>query len=288
MSYQRSLILPGARHSIPILLWLALGAAVGATVPVGARAQVSLAPVALDPLPPGLVAAETERVVEIVDGDTLVLAGGRQVRLVGIQAPKLPLGRPGFKAWPLAAEAKAALAELTLGREVTLAYGGRRIDRHGRALAHLIEGSGTWVQGELLARGMARVYSFADNRALIPEMLARERAARAARRGIWRWRFYAVRGAEEAAQHLGGFELVEGRVIKVAVVRKRVYLNFGADWRSDFTVTIAPRTRRLFEAEGIDPSAYEGRMVRVRGWVKSYNGPLIEATHPEQIEVLEE
>ena len=226
--------------------------------------------------------------VEIVDGDTLVLAGGRQVRLVGIQAPKLPLGRPGFKAWPLAAEAKAALAELTLGREVTLAYGGRRIDRHGRALAHLIEGSGTWVQGELLARGMARVYSFADNRALVPEMLARERAARAARRGIWRWRFYAVRGAEEAAQHLGGFELVEGRVIEVAVVRKRVYLNFGVDWRSDFTITIAPRTRRLFEAEGIDPSAYEGRMVRVRGWVKSYNGPLIEATHPEQIEVLEE
>ena len=81
MSYQRSLILPGARHSIPILLWLALGAA----VPAGARAQVSPAPVLLDPLPPGLVAAETERVVVIVDDDTLVLAGGRQVRLVGIQ-----------------------------------------------------------------------------------------------------------------------------------------------------------------------------------------------------------
>ncbi len=73
--------MPGARHSIPILLWLVLGAAVVA----GARAQVSPAPVPLDPIPPGLVAAETERVVEIVDGDTLILAGGRQVRLVGIQ-----------------------------------------------------------------------------------------------------------------------------------------------------------------------------------------------------------
>ncbi len=31
--------------------------------------------------------AETEAVVEIVDGDTLVLADGRQVRLVGLQAP---------------------------------------------------------------------------------------------------------------------------------------------------------------------------------------------------------
>ncbi len=73
--------MPGARHSIPILLWLVLGAAVAA----GARAQVSPAPLPLDPLPPGLVVAETERVVEIVDGDTLVLADGRQVRLVGIQ-----------------------------------------------------------------------------------------------------------------------------------------------------------------------------------------------------------
>ncbi len=78
-------MLPGARHSIPILLWLVLGAALGAAVAAGARAQVSPAPVPLGPLPPGLVAAETERVVEIVDGDTLVLAGGRQVRLVGIQ-----------------------------------------------------------------------------------------------------------------------------------------------------------------------------------------------------------
>ncbi len=81
MSYQRSPILAGARHSIPILLWLALGAAIAAD----ARAEVTPAPVPLDRLPPGLVAAETERVVEIVDGDTLVLAGGRQVRLVGIQ-----------------------------------------------------------------------------------------------------------------------------------------------------------------------------------------------------------
>ena len=67
--------MPGARHSIPILLWLALGTALGAAVAAGARAEI----------PPGLVAAETERVVEIVDGDTLILAGGRQVRLVGIQ-----------------------------------------------------------------------------------------------------------------------------------------------------------------------------------------------------------
>ena len=41
-------------------------------------------------------------VAEVVDGDTLILADGTEVRLVGIQAPKLPLGRKGFRAQPLA------------------------------------------------------------------------------------------------------------------------------------------------------------------------------------------
>ena len=68
-----------------------------------------------------LIPKERARVVRIVDGDTLVLADRRQVRLVGIQAPKLPLGRAGFKAWPLAEEAKAALAGLALDRDLGLA-----------------------------------------------------------------------------------------------------------------------------------------------------------------------
>ena len=62
----------------------------------------------------GLVAGGTARVIDIVDGDTLVLEDGRKVRLVGIQAPKLPLGRPYVAIQPLADDARAALAELTL------------------------------------------------------------------------------------------------------------------------------------------------------------------------------
>lgn len=239
-------------------------------------------------VPAGLEAGETAAAVEIVDGDTLVLDSGRQVRLVGIQAPKLPLGRTGFVAWPLAEEAKAALSQLALGRRLTLAYGGRREDRHGRNLAHLFDESGVWIQGAVLDRGMARVYSFADNRALVAEMLAREDAARRVGRGIWAERFYAVRTPDEAARYIGGFELVQGRVYDVAEVRGRTYVNFAADWRTDFTITIDAKARRLFADAGVAPDSYRGRIVRVRGWLKSYNGPMIEATHPEQIEVIDE
>jgi endonuclease YncB( thermonuclease family) len=248
---------------------------------------LGLGPAAADAVQGQLTEGGTATAVEIVDGDTLVLDNGREVRLVGIQAPKLPLGRSGFKTWPLAEEAKQALSGLALGQTLRLTYGGRRVDRHRRALAHLFDADGLWIQGELLRRGLARVYSFADNRALVPQMLALEAEARGARRGIWADPFYAVRTAEDVERHIGGFEVVEARVIDVAIVRGRAYLNFGADWRSDFTVTLAPDVRRRFESEGIAPESYQGRRVRVRGWIKSFNGPMIEATHPEQIEVLD-
>ncbi len=235
-----------------------------------------------------LKAGPTATVARVVDGDTVVLSqpalGATQVRLVGIQAPKLPLGRLNFPTWPLAEESKRALAALVTGKTLTLSFGGADLDRHGRLLAHLHDASGQWVQGEMLRAGMARVYSFADNRALVAEMLALEREARAARRGIWGHPFYAVRAADALDRDIGTFQVVEGRVRKAAKVKGTVYLNFGDDWRSDFTVVIDAEARRLFRKAGVDPEAYEGKSVRVRGWLKLFNGPMIQATHPEQIE----
>lgn len=243
---------------------------------------------------PASAAAELEAggsaaVAEVIDGDTVLLDapvdGARQVRLVGLQAPKLPLGRPGFPAWPLAGDAKSALEMLLLGRRVTLRFGGARRDRHGRHLAHLVTAGGTWAQGEMLRQGMARVYSFPDNRARVAEMLAIEAAARQARRGIWDHPFYAVRVPETAERHVGTFELVEGRVVDAATVGGRTYLNFGDDWRTDFTVTIERKALRLFTGLGMDPLSLKGRTVRARGWIRRFNGAMIEASHPEQIEI---
>lgn len=239
--------------------------------------------------------AETVRrgvVDTVIDGDTVVLQGGVQVRLVGIQAPKLALGRPGFRDWPLAIEAKELLEALVLGASVKLVYGGRRVDRHRRILAHLErkatpDAAAFWVQGEMLRTGLARVYTFPDNRARAERMLALEREARAARRGIWRLRYYRILGPEETRRHIGSFRLVEGTVLDAAIVRGRGYLNFGPDWRSDFTVSIAPKHRRRFRRAEIDIASLDGRRVRVRGWLSWRNGPMIEATHPEQLEVIE-
>jgi hypothetical protein len=72
------------------------------------------------------------------------------------------------------------------------------------------------------------------------------------------------------------------------VIRRWAYINFGADWRKDFTVSIRRRDLRDFrKAWGERLKKLEGKAVRVRGWLRLRNGPMIEATHAEQIEVLQ-
>ncbi|ABS63310.1 nuclease (SNase domain protein) [Parvibaculum lavamentivorans DS-1] len=247
--------------------------------------------------------SETHRVVEVIDGDTVLLDDGREVRLTGIQAPKLPLGRSSFEAWPLAEEARDALVELVANKAVTLHYGGATIDRHGRVLAQAYtvdKKEPLWLQQEMLRRGLARVYTFSDNRACAEELLRAERDAREAGREIWADAFYRVRdAADESAleKRAGRFELVEGEVISAALVRGRIYLNFGEDYRKDFTVTVEERDAKLFlaaepwlsltdTAEAGSIASIAGKKLRVRGWIEKHNGPEITVTHPEQIEWL--
>lgn len=263
-------------------LWATLGVLL-LLLPLPPAAARTREAVPLDRLASGGAAS----VAEVIDGDTVVLADGRQVRLVGMQAPKLPLGRSNFPTWPLAPEAKAKLQALAGGRAVTLLFGGRRIDRHGRTLAHLRRDDGLWLQGAMLQAGFARVYSFADNRALVAEMLALESEARAGRRGIWSHPYYAIRRHDALVGDSDTFQLVEGRVRAVGQAGGRVFLNFGADWKTDFTLRLEASDRELFERAGFDYRLLEGANVRARGWVEWRNGPEIHLTHPEEIERLD-
>ena len=184
------------------------------------------------------------------------------------------------------------LEKLVLNRQVALSYGGERGDRHGRILAHLHSedggqgNQGAWAQGEMLSRGFARVYTFSDNRALAAEMLDLEAQARAAKRGIWALDHYQVQNADGKVGPPDTYQLVEGIVAGVADVRGRIFLNFGKDYRTDFTATVTAKDAKAFASDGIDLKGLEGRRVRVRGWIYERNGPTMDLTHPEQVEML--
>jgi endonuclease YncB( thermonuclease family) len=239
----------------------------------------------------GLIDGPRGTVTSVTDGDTVVLDSGMVVRLIGTQAPKLPLGRDGFETWPLAAEAKDALEKLVLGKPVRLRYGGERVDRHDRALGQLfVTGEREiWIQRQMVADGFARVYSFPDNRSCLAELMAAEGQARAMALGIWGDPYYMVRRADRPAAILplsGQYELVEGRVLLADKAGSRIFLNFGRHWKEDFTAVINGPALRMFEKAGLDPLVLSGALVRIRGWVDDNDGPRIEVTHPEQIEVL--
>jgi len=172
----------------------------------------------------------------------------------------------------------ATVIEVTDGDTLTL--------DDGRVLAHLQRDDGIWLQGALLQAGLARTYSFADNTALVAEMLALEQAARNDHRQMWGRSYYAIRAASGVGPYEGSFQLVEGIVLDVARVRGRTFLNFGSDYRTDFTVLVPSKVRRAFEKAGQPLKALKGQVVRVRGWVKEWNGAMIELTHMEQLERL--
>jgi micrococcal nuclease len=122
-------------------------------------------------------------VVRIVDGDTLVLAGGTRVRVLGIDAPEME--KDGRPADFLAHQAKATLGELTLNRKITLSYDRLRYDHYGRLLAYLFLPDHTLVNAELVRRGLARVYFIAPNLRYQKVLLAAQQEAIQAQRGVW-------------------------------------------------------------------------------------------------------
>jgi endonuclease YncB( thermonuclease family) len=225
-------------------------------------------------------AEEPTRVGEIVGPQELLLADGRTVRLAGIWVD------PADGA--AASAASAALASWLDGRLVTLDPPPAAADRHGRLRAQARAREGMWLQGELVRRGFAVAApapDVADGRVAQP--LALEREARLAARGVWSGGAVGPWPAERVAAERGRYVLVSGRVREVARVQDQVYLNFGEDWRSDFTLRAEARRARAFAKAGLDLERLAGRNVLARGHLFEIGGPMIELVHPAQIGVVE-
>jgi endonuclease YncB( thermonuclease family) len=231
----------------------------------------------------------------IVDGRTFALEDGREVRLAAVEVPPLaalPEAREGETA-PGGAAARDALAALLEGADIVLRRADAATDRYGRILAYTStarDGVERSVQADLIAEGLARVGGRIGTRECATELLARERAARKAKLGLWAISYYDLLDADNPADVLaerGRFALVEGKVVSVRESGATIYVNFGRRWTEDFTVTILKRNERSFVAAGVEPKRLAGRRVRVRGWIEERGGPWIEATRPEQIELID-
>jgi micrococcal nuclease len=215
------------------------------------------------------------RVVEIIGPLTLRLADGTELRLAGIE---VEAGN--------ADAATAVLRALLDGEALVLTRRAGGWDRWGRELALAEMPDGRSLQEELLRQGLAFAAPDGADDAEDRRHLEIEAAAREGRRGIWGRRPGPIRPAERVRAPEGAFVLVEGRVLAVGETADHLYLNFGADRRTDFTLRAARTDARRWERQGFVPAALRGRRVRARGWLLQAGGPMIELVTPLQVEVL--
>ncbi len=208
-----------------------------------------------------------------VSGDEIALRDGRVLRLAGIKS--------------FTPDAQEFLQSHLAGRDLVLQN--PVIDRYGRVFAvAIIMGETQNIEQDMLQQGLAFVYLASGDDAHLDSWMMAELAARMAGRGAWpQHADIASDDAEKNADTLyGSYVFVSGVVTKAERVKNKVYLDFGADWRTDFTIAIAAHDLRAFRDANKDPLDMGGKRVRVRGWVKRDFGPMITATDPRQVEII--
>jgi endonuclease YncB( thermonuclease family) len=224
----------------------------------------------------------------VVGGDEIVLTDGRRIRLAEVEAPSPPLtarGAAARAAADAAEAARAALADRVEGREIAFTETG--IDRHGRHRGHLYDTErAQWIESELVAAGHLRVVPSRSAHACAARLVAAERAASEARRGLWADPVFAVvaAGSGELGVRVGRWTVVEGKVRSIGRSGGHIWLNFGEDFRRDFAVVMEDKDLDAFRAAGFDATAARGWTVRVRGVVFHSGGPRIAVEVPESIE----
>ena len=217
-------------------------------------------------------------VVAQVDGMTLRMSDGREVRLSGIEPAPEP------------ASSTDRAHDLTAGQTVTWHGDDDTPDRYGRQHGFVIlEHNGALVQAALLRAGAAVASGTVLNTPCSSELTAAEAAAREARQGLWADP-HAVRNArnsDDVRAASGRFALVEGTVLSARQAGATFYLNFGRRWTRDFAVTVPRHVKGLFDQGGVDLKALAGRRVRIRGWIEPHPVPRIELRAPGQVEILD-
>lgn len=233
-----------------------------------------------------VAAAPTEfvQVRHALDGDSLLLADGRQVRLIGVNTPEIHPSadkRKHVAPQPLAREAARFTAARVNGQRVTLHFERERTDRYQRLLAHVTLSDGTRLEEALLREGHGWMVAIPPNVAELARLQAAEDEARRARRGVWGRAEYRPVAAERLSTKDAGFLFVTGTVRGVRQSSHAYYFELAP--RASLLV---PREEwnRYFASQYARPQALVGRQFTARGWASARDGKLrVRVAHPAML-----
>ncbi|MEE8320504.1 MAG: thermonuclease family protein [Gammaproteobacteria bacterium] len=210
---------------------------------------------------------ETAKVTYVIDGDTVILADDRRVRLIGIDTPEI--GHDGRPSDPGAIQARNFLDQiLSMQPTVHLIYGHEHFDRHGRTLAHLFLTDNTNVQAALLNKGMATPLTIPPNLQFTDCYQQHAELAIRGKRGLWERPQYQPVPAEKLAGTERGYRTITGKVRRVTESRSSIWINL------EKRVALRIQRKDLVYFEGIQLHELAGQRIQARGWVYHRNGEL--------------
>jgi len=204
----------------------------------------------------------------IFDGDTFMAKSGERVRLLGINAPEVIHETKPSQVF--GKRSGALLRRLIQGRIVRLKTDREIRDVYGRLLAQVYLRDGTWINREMVRRGMAHVYTFTPNIRWASALAAAEKDARKKKIGIWATeRFRILEAKEVRPVHVGQFRLVRG------IVHHRPGKGYGF-LLGNLLIHI-PRAYRYYFRHV--PKVRNGMRVIVHGMIRIRSGALFLALH---------
>ncbi len=142
----------------------------------------------------------------------------------------------------------------------------------------------------MVAEGLARARWLPGEAVCFQSFLSREQAARQASLGLWGRPETAVLAADDPSlvRKTGLYELVEGRLASVGHGAPMLFLDFGRDYRRDFTVMAPPQVAQGLTAAGISVDGLVGKRLRVRGVIEDSSGAAIRLNDAAEIEVIDD
>lgn len=228
------------------------------------------------------------QVKSIIDGQTLLVDNDRILYLPAIYIPwETPQSQGEY-----GVRAKQFLED-NLKEKFIRIYQVRNNDRAlqnalGHEAAYIVRDDGWFAQGELVEQGLAFAYPSQSHYAVADMIYNAEAKARDAKIGFWADDEWGIHTPETIEGIENKFAIVEGQVQAVASRNNVIYINFGENWRDDFTVAVDSGLRRDFSKVGINVMDLAGKIIRARGWVRDYNGVFMDIFHSSQIEVMPE
>ncbi|MTI10353.1 thermonuclease family protein [Curvivirga aplysinae] len=225
----------------------------------------------------------TDEIIGIQNFPVLRGKSGHTIVLSGIERPQ----SHGLSGYTLD-KARLWLSNHAVGKTLVIQPTGDNYDLFGRIHALTKEPNPkNWLNVQLLRLGFARVQLNAGFTDHIDILYKAEKEARLQNIGLWGTGKFKRFDANQYNGPYNGFIIATGTITQTAKRRSYLYLNFGSNWRDDFTIGI-PTNDERFDIKTIRNLYVEDTKIEIRGLIENWNGPFIRLDVAEHLRVIQD